>query len=292
MKTMKPVKLNPQFVVLVTVMIFLVLSSQFTANAQKNEAATPVASSQQPTSTIIYSPETYPFMFEPMFPPPDLQVDLYCNTQQLTLGETWNGIQIGRSSLADLEKVVTNLGTYPEISPIRYEGITTVTYSFEEVSHLPLWISACIEDDVVAMLLIQWLETDVELAHMVRQYGVYDTITWSHSFDKRVVFWFERGVAAEIFVGSGAEPYFGRLISTIYFVPQPVEGYAERFPYSLTHAEEHPVEWRQEALAEQNPFDLNTILATAVAMPSPTATPTLIPRTTNTQTPHPTQNSP
>jgi hypothetical protein len=107
--------------------------------------------------------------------------------------------------------------------------------------------------------------------------GEPDIVTWSSVENNRTAFWFEKGIAANVFVHRGDAASFGRIGSVIYFPPQSAEGYEGRWPFNLTRTQPF-VPSDPSIPSEQNPFDFEAMIATITAEPSRTPTPTFDPQ--------------
>ncbi len=118
------------------------------------------------------------------------------------------------------------------------------------------------------------------LAELVKRYGIPDAVTWTPSSVTRVVFWFGKGIGAEILTLL-EDDVFGSVGSIIYYPYQnPVE-YQQRWPYVHTRNSfpRGDVIYSTPDLEERNPFDFGVMLATITAQPSsaPTSTATTQP---------------
>jgi hypothetical protein len=121
---------------------------------------------------------------------------LVCSHAQL--GEDkWYGIAIGRSTLADFKK------QFGEVEP-------------EKMS--------CLQDDDFYVVMckngvITALKEGSELPYLsdyVAIYGVPDAVTYSDPFS-RVVFWFERGIAANVYINKVNPTYYEVIGFVVYF---------------------------------------------------------------------------
>jgi len=103
--------------------------------------------------------------------------------------------------------------------------------------------------------------------------GKPDVVTWSSFENNRTVFWFEEGIAANVFVQQGDAASFGQIGNVIYFPPQSSEGYEGRWPFTVTRRQPfHPAD--PSIPDEQNPFDFDAMIATMTVESSRTPTPT------------------
>ncbi len=220
-----------------------------------------------PIFTPFPTPSTDPFPF------PN---GLFCSEAQMGPGPTWRGITIGESTLRQLQALMAELS---ENYTFNDRGPRGVTFSLPTVREarekgIPIHVSACIQDNIVTVL------SDIDatkrtrllfLDDWVADLGIPDAVTWDSVTTSRVVFWFEHGVAVTVLV---VEP-FGELLFPVYFPYQPVDGYETRWPYNRTRST--PMEHHEAGTpppSEQNPFDLDAMLATITAQPSGTATAT------------------
>ncbi|HEX2907889.1 MAG TPA: hypothetical protein VHO69_13555 [Phototrophicaceae bacterium] len=115
---------------------------------------------------------------------------------------------------------------------------------------------------------------------LVRHYGIPDVVTYSSAPTHRVAFWFERGIAAVLYVrydppASEYPPGFGVISNIIYFPFQDVAGYEDRWPFKETVSENGYLMGfapDKELPTEPNPFDFEAMVATLTAEPSRTPT--------------------
>jgi hypothetical protein len=122
-------------------------------------------------------------------------------------------------------------------------------------------------------------------------YYIPDAVTWTSSYNKRILFWFEYGIAVQAFAVAD-DSTFGLIDSIIYFPYQEVEGYSTRWPYSETLKYDTTLPDAPYP-TETNPFDFDVFWATITAQPptliyTPTALPTMFgTQSVRTETPIP-----
>lgn len=204
---------------------------------------------------------------------------LICSDIVMNEGPTWRGITIGKTTLTDLEELLEAGETV-----IPYRG-DMWRFEMLDFYHLPYQITACIQNETIVAMKIGGLFTPLWIDDFIAMYGVPDAVTYTRGSSERIALWFERGVAATVFIHENTNAY-GLVGSFIYFPYQPVEGYETRWPYNRTLQEGVP-SMDQDVSNEQNPFDFNAMVATITAQPLRTPTPTFTPQPTQSTTPMP-----
>jgi hypothetical protein len=235
-----------------------------------------VVSSQDETPTIIPLPtpstDVWPF-----------PIGMFCNEIEPGLGSSWRGITIGESTLDEFEQALFELSEEYAIverpNPANRGILYSVPSDIAEENQLPRSVIVCSMDDIVYSLRVSnpaFPEPSFFLDDWIAKLGEPDVVTWSTDMTTRVVFWFQEGIALDVFVG---EPEYGAIFSTVYFPYQDSEGYADRFPYNRTAITPFigDVLYDPPIPTAQNPFDFDAIIATMTAEPSRTATPTFTP---------------
>jgi hypothetical protein len=230
----------------------------------------------------------------------DLRVfpdDLVCNKREATLsdiGPTWSEITIGQSTLGDVERLLSTLNEEYAFIENDDFNFRFVILDIGQAVDIPFAVRLCLEENKVEVLSLTY---DASLSRprpyisdLVAQLGEPDAITWTNNPASRVVFWFEKGIAAVVTVlpdVPGYHPIFGRVDTEIYFPYQEVEGYENRWPYNQTRPFNQFLAWPSQGYDEygpENPFDFESMIATITAEPTRTATPQL-PMRTATATP-------
>jgi hypothetical protein len=202
----------------------------------------------------------------PATPSPTVQFDSYfeifpmglvCSEAESGLGPTWRNITIGESSLFDIEAEYGKSFAWNDMLRI----------SDFEVG----WdIVLCVEKKIITAIKVgselPYLEDYVEL------YGEPDVVTWSNTAS-RLLFWFDEGIAIDVYVNPTVARYYGLVSFVVYFPYQDLNDYEDKWPFNQTLTEGLP-DGDLAIPDEQNPFDFNAILATITAEPSypPTAT--------------------
>lgn len=213
---------------------------------------------------------------------------MYCNEIAKALGSSWRGITVGESFLSDFEQQLFSLSEEYSVTerpnPTNLGILYSVPTEIAVERQIPRAVTICVTDDIITSLRVSntgFPEPSVFIDDWIINLGTPDVVTWGASSLSRVVFWFEEGIALDVFVG---EPEYGAVFSTVYLPYQDVEGYENRFPYNRTTLKPFAEDVvRQPPIpTQQNPFDFDTILATITAEPSRTPTPTLMPVTTAT----------
>jgi hypothetical protein len=192
-------------------------------------------------------------------------VNLVCESIDQGLGPTWEGITIGESSLEDL------LAFTEHQTPHFVDGMVF----FPEVEHenTTYSIRACVRNNVVtALSILELYGSRVFLSDRIADFGVPDAVAYGDQPQDRVVFWFEKGIAAIVYVNTASEAY-GSSGTIIYFPYQSVEGYETRWPYNRTLPEALPYNDWTEIPPIRNPFDFEGTVAAMTAQPRPTSTP-------------------
>jgi hypothetical protein len=221
-----------------------------------------------------------------VFPPPRFgEPELICPYfSDIQPGYNWNGIIIGVSVQDDLESVLEQIGRYEMVLPVEGALANSIGYKWRDsreegiVRQAPAQIDVCFQDSKVVVLDMTWFyQPAFYINDLAESIGEPDIITWSLSENLRLAFWFELGIAGEIFVQRGDSASFGQLTRIIYFPPQSVEGYDGRWTFNLTRTQPF-VPSDPSIPSEQNPFDFNAMIATITAEPSRTPTPTFAPQ--------------
>lgn len=214
----------------------------------------------------------------PRFGEPELICPYF---HDLQVGYSWHGIRIGESSQEDLENVLEEFGYYDLVLPVEGNLSNAIGYRWGEsqenaiARQAPAQIDVCFQDSKIVVLDVSWSYQEAfYIADLLAIFGEADTVTWSLTESSRLVFWFDLGIAGEIFVHRGDGASFGRISRIIYFPPQSNIGYESRWPFNLTRIEPF-VPTDPSIPSEQNPFDFEAIFATITAEPSrsPTASP-------------------
>lgn len=228
-----------------------------------------------------------------IFPPPQFgHPELICPYfQNVQAGYSWHDITIGVSTQADLERFLRQFGEYELVFPDEGVLANSIGYRWRQSSargrtqQAPLSLDICIQDGHIVVLDMTWFyQPAFYINDVVALHGAPDVVTWSLVENNRTVFWFEIGVAANVFVQRGDAASFGLITRMIYFPPQSSDGYENRWPFNLTRTEPfHPID--PSIPSEQNPFDFDMMIATITAEPSRTPTPTFTPMPVSTSTP-------
>lgn len=223
---------------------------------------------------ITPTPVVFP---PPRFARPELICPYFSNLQN---GYEWRDITIGVSTQEDLENTLAQFGDYEIITP--YEGTlaNAIRYQWNESTRrgeeqqAPFAIDVCFQDSIITVLDVSTrFLPSMRIEDFVSNLGQPDIVTWSSVENNRTVFWFEEGIAANVFVQRGDGASFGRIGAVFYFPPQSSEGYETRWPFNITRMQpfNHP---DSSIPNEQNPFDFDAIIATITAQPSLTPIPT------------------
>jgi hypothetical protein len=213
-------------------------------------STTPQAIEPTPTYTPDYSyvRDTFP-------------IGLVCSDSEIALGPTWRNMTIGVSTLEEFEA--------------QY-GKTNLHYDMQQLDREGYTISLCVKKNIITAIKVG---SDLPyLDDYVAIYGAPDAVTYSQ-VASRVLFWFEEGIAVDVYINTANPDYYGLVSFVIYFPYQETEGYKTRWPYNHTFIE--GIFAQDEYVSElQNPFDFDAIMATITAEPSRTPTPTSVPLTT------------
>jgi hypothetical protein len=257
-----------------SIMIFVVLLVYAAVNAQET------------------TPTPYPLA--PSFHWQAFPVDLYCeNIGGISEGPTWGDVTIGISSVEDLKGYVNTIDNYTVTQYtnfVYFERIPNVL----DGSGIPPLIEACsdIGTQTVTALRVS-INRSIYIQDMVAKYDAPDIVTWSNSNISRVAFWFNKGIAALVYILEKHEIMdYGEIGIIVYFPFQMDEDFEERWPYNQTNSE-NPVDHGDSPVIPppseaQNPFDFDAMVATITAQPSRTPTPTFAPlSSTPTATPTP-----
>lgn len=216
----------------------------------------------------------------PPIPTPDWTINwyafpysLYCSEIDTSRsnGPNWGEIQIGSSTLSDLDIYVTGLSGGYQTDGVLGNWVNYYMSSASQADEegVPDQIIACILEDTVWLLKVTIGDNPllkIQLSDLITEYGLPDAVTWTEVLQTRVVFWFERGIAAEVGVyESDMETIhnFGNISNLIYFPYQNNQNYETRWPYNITRTTPPPT--GDEVLVpplptEQNPFDFDSII--------------------------------
>lgn len=213
-------------------------------------------------------------------------------------GPTWQTLTVGVSTVSHLESQLETMSHYNvsrrDFSETHYRVYYAQKYGVSdwEEQYAPNVVFACSMNDVITAMSVGWIPeypTSPHLIDLVALYGVPDATTWTPRPTTRIVFWFDEGIAAEVFSGvpDRATPPFGNVITLVYFPYQNPLNYEDRWPYNATWPTVNDA-WTGDYIpTEQNPFNFNAMLVTITAQPSRTPTPTFTPRPPQTATPTP-----
>lgn len=197
--------------------------------------------------------------------------NLLCDVQEiLGEGSSWNAIKVGTSRSEDLQRYIYSLSK-------KYKSITTDNidsnlqfylndFNEQQLTANPYGIQACVKDGTItAMSILLSSNSKAYLSEYVDMYGIPDAVTWSeYSPVTRIVFWFRKGIAAEI--ATTDDNSFGLVVRITYFPYQDVKNYKVKWPYYWTFSPEHPLSKIKElhefihVHGEQNPFNFNYVI--------------------------------
>lgn len=207
---------------------------------------------------------------------------MYCNEIELGLGSSWHGITIGESTLDEFEQQLFALSDEYSIierpNPASLGIVYSVPTEIALENQIPRAVTICTIDNIIASIRVSNTvypaQPSIFIDDWIANLGTPDAVTWGGSEFSRVVFWFQEGIALDVFVG---QPEYGAVFYTIYFPYQDVSGYEARFPYNRTARIPFVGDevFNPPLPTEQNPFDFDAIIATITAQPSrtsPTAT--------------------
>lgn len=198
-------------------------------------------------------------------------------------GPTWGDITIGSSTVEDLKTYVSSIYNYNSITQwadyISFSG----TEHFLNGSGIPPLIGACLDvrTQIVTALRIS-INRAMYIEDLVAIFGIPDTITWGSSNVSRGSIWFDKGIAASVYILEEDDILdYGEIGLIIYFPYQSAEGFETRWPYTYTNAKNPTggdVVYDPPPSELQNPFDFEAMIATITAEPTRTPTPTFVPR--------------
>jgi hypothetical protein len=206
-------------------------------------------------------------------------------------GPIWQDLHIGVSQISEVRPMLEGMGPYQMV--LSSEGTTanSMHYVLESRNEnlqlsLPPNIDVCTQNNIVTVIAILWPERQpsIYLKDLVKENGFPDTVTWTPFPKSRVAFWFKKGIAAEIFIGTEDSISFGRVFRLIYFPYQSTRGYEQRWPYNRTWPIKHEDDG-EGTPTEQNPFNFKELELTLTAEPSESQT--LTPQPTLSKTPFP-----
>jgi len=213
--------------------------------------------------------------------------DLYCEDVNVAKGPTWGEITIGVSSSKSLEDYAGTIGYYDSMGRwADYISLFRIG-SLRDESGPPSLIEACLDShtQVVTALKVS-INRPFYIQDLVAEFGVPDAVTWGSSNISRTVFWFDRGIAASVYILEESDILDYGEIGLIDFIPyQSAENFEQRWPYNRTNSE-NPLGgdhiYGPPPSEIQNPFNFGEVLTTITAEPSRTPTPTFEPRGTPT----------
>jgi hypothetical protein len=199
---------------------------------------------------------------------------------ELPTGPSWEAVTIGISTQNEFEAYLSTLGPYSWEKRKATEGGNSTKYLLNarwEDQQIPTVIGMCVQDDVVSVLAMATHHANLVFEDFIMLYGIPDTVTWTHQPYTRVAFWFERGIAAEVFAATPGNSAWGRVSTVVYFPPQSTTGHEDRWPYNRTWGKA-PVDLNNEGIAvEENPFLFSATIGAMTARPSFTPSPTFTP---------------
>jgi hypothetical protein len=184
-------------------------------------------------------------------------IGLACSESDTGIGPTWNNLTIGISTIDDFKELFGETEPHYDmlISEIAYIG------------------NLCVRDGVVIAIQVGSPVDMPYLSDYISAYGLPDAVTYGNTPFTRMVFWFEEGIAADIYINPINPEFYEIVAFVIYFPYQEVEGFEERWPYANTLDEGIPAGDLNVSDA-QNPFNYDDILATLTVQPPRTPLPT------------------
>lgn len=226
--------------------------------------------------TLEYSP-TPTLTFQNSFPE-----NLVCSDVETpgNPGPTWHGVTIGKSSLDDLLKQFGDEGQEAVQTP---SGALAFRLSTGQNLYP---VDVCVQGTAITAMIIGMIYVEpVFLIDFVSEHGIPDAVTYTTNPYSRMVFWFEQGLAVEVYANVG-DMFFEKVFRVALFPYQPVTGHEARWPYNRTWPEWIASDEFVTSLPDtQNPFDFHAMVATITAQPSRTPTAIFTPRPTQTATP-------
>ncbi len=227
---------------------------------------------------VTTSPTSYTAIPTDEFSDKNFPVDLYCSRiSKPYIGPEWYGLVVGQSTLDDLISKLSKLDG--KLSSFYENGLWRASFPEAVLADTPAYVDACISGNIVVAISVAPRQS-IRLDDLVIRYGVPDAVTWTPSPVTRIVFWFGKGIGAEISALLD-HPEFGIVDGIIYYPYQSPVDYQQRWPYKYTR-DSYPrpdVIYSTGDTEKQNPFDFRAMLATITAQPSsaPTSTATTQP---------------
>lgn len=215
--------------------------------------------------------------------------NLFCaDITEIAPGPTWETITIGESTTEDLAAYMATISDTAGIFPtLNNTFIVGNIYTEFNNQRGPAIIFGCTIDNVITALQIHYTTYSTDdisyFTDLMSVYGEPDVATYTPIQPSiTIAFWFDEGIAAEIFNGATevdlapqVDPdFYGRVDIFTFFAFQDVEGFEDRWPYNRTWKFEPSA---PEPIGTENPFDFEAIQATVTGMPSPMPTPTFTP---------------
>lgn len=210
--------------------------------------------------------------------------ELFCeDIENVEPGPSWLNITIGLSTLSDLQNTLLNISDHYRSNYDNVVGVWRFRLA-EREDQAPQAIIACETDNVITALQISLPQVDISetlfLDDLVSALETPDVVTFSSNPPFVVTaFWFEEGIAAEVYTASDdsyepdpTDPFYGQVEYITFFAYQEATGYTSRWPYNRTRLF-NP--YLPSPIGTENPFDFDAMIATITAQPSRTPTPTL-----------------
>lgn len=194
---------------------------------------------------------------------------LYCPDVPAGSGPEWTGLTIGESTVQEL---ISKVG----VEPILLDNGAWLIYLPER------YIYFCESNQIITSIKVasNSFDTDEQLYidDLIAFYGVPDATAYVLGLEySRVFFWFEDGIAAEVFVYD-KDANFRRVTALVFLPYQALEDFESRYPYNRTCGDTFCGEpffgYEPEQL---NPFNFDEMLLTVTAQPTRTLTPVFTP---------------
>ena len=192
---------------------------------------------------------------------------LQCEHAPNSVGGTWRTLTIGESAVSDIDAVFVDNSTFEH--DLESQDFTFI----DDDSWTRFTVNYCVVDNQIIVLQITEATSALRIEDFVLQYGIPDALAFDLDPTRRVIFWFEMGLAIEVYVNRSSQG-FGRVTEIIYFPYQENVNYEEKWPYVFTIDYSPPYDNLTSIPQTLNPFEFNSMVATMTAEPSRTRTAT------------------
>jgi hypothetical protein len=197
-------------------------------------------------------------------------------------GPAWRTIEIGKSTLDDIENIYGVRFTLDSQNTTHYKAIFAPAYSILLTSEgakkwqLPQSVGLClVEGKIMALSLAVGNDDEFPqgwITDWVKTYGVPKLVTWvamGNTWCWRQVVWPQHGLAASVDVAALASHPGAALVNSVTLFPYAEEeDYLSTWPFnSFNRQPPTSVNEDEECPSEENPFDFESMLALPTEKP-------------------------